>query len=98
MKRLLILISILLLLGCVKNQGTEFLYQYKTSSGVIFKSIGDGKVQPKYKGEITNGKPSETPTHHPLSHFLWLEIIIKLKLFTSLVNTLIMFGKEIKKP
>ena len=59
MKHLLILlISILLLLGCVKNQGTEFLYQYKTSSGVIFKSIGDGKVQPKYKGEITNGKPN----------------------------------------
>ena len=57
MKHLLILISFLLL-GCVKNQGTEFLYQYKTSSGVIFKSIGDGKVQPKYKGEITNGKPN----------------------------------------
>ena len=55
---LILLISILLLLGCVKNQGTEFLYQYKTSSGVIFKSIGDGKVQPKYKGEITNGKPN----------------------------------------
>ena len=58
MKHLLIFLSILLLLGCVKNQGTEFLYQYKTSSGVIFKSIGDGKVQPKYKGEITNGKPN----------------------------------------
>jgi len=59
MKHLLIIIlSFLLLLGCVKNQGTEFLYQYKTSSGVIFKSIGDGKVQPKYKGEITNGKPN----------------------------------------
>ena len=56
-KHLLIILSILLL-GCVKNQGTEFLYQYKTSSGVIFKSIGDGKVQPKYKGEITNGKPN----------------------------------------
>ena len=25
---------------------------------MIFKSIGDGKVQPKYKGEITNGKPN----------------------------------------
>ena len=57
MKNLLIVLSFLLL-GCVKNQGTEFLYQYKTSSGVIFKSIGDGKVQPKYKGEITNGKPN----------------------------------------
>ena len=57
MKHILIILSFLLL-GCVKNQGTEFLYQYKTSSGVIFKSIGDGKVQPKYKGEITNGKPN----------------------------------------
>jgi len=57
MKHLLILLSFLLL-GCVKNQGTEFLYQYETSSGLIFKSIGDGKVQPKYKGEITNGKPN----------------------------------------
>jgi len=36
----------------------EFLYQYETSSGLIFKSFGDGKVQPKYKGEITNGKPN----------------------------------------
>ena len=58
MKHLLILISILFLLGCVKNQGTEFLYQYETFSGLIFKSFGDGKVQPKYKGEIKNGKPN----------------------------------------
>ena len=64
MRHILIIFSILLL-GCVKNQtstefdqGTEFLYQYETSSGLIFKSFGDGKVQPKYKGEITNGKPN----------------------------------------
>ena len=63
-RHILIIFSILLL-GCVKNQtstefvqGTEFLYQYETSSGLIFKSFGDGKVQPKYKGEITNGKPN----------------------------------------
>ena len=64
MRHILIIFSILLL-GCVKNQtstefvqGTEFLYQYETSYGLIFKSFGDGKVQPKYKGEITNGKPN----------------------------------------
>ena len=64
MRHILIIFSILLL-GCVKNQtstefvqGTEFLYQYETSSGLIFKSFGDGKVQPKYKGEITNEKPN----------------------------------------
>ena len=64
MRHILIIFSILLL-GCVKNQtstefvqGTEFLYQYETSSGLIFKSFGDGKVQPKYKGEIKNGKPN----------------------------------------
>jgi len=39
-------------------QGTEFLYRYETSSGLIFKSFGDGKVQPKYIGEIKNGKPN----------------------------------------
>ena len=57
MKHLLIILSFLLL-GCVKNQETEFLYLYESSSGLVFKSIGDGKVQPKYKGEITNGKPN----------------------------------------
>ena len=40
------------------GQETGVLYQYESSSGFVLKSFGDGKVQPKYKGEITNGKPN----------------------------------------
>ena len=40
------------------GQETGVLYLYETSSGYVYKSFGDGKVQPKYKGEITNGKPN----------------------------------------
>ena len=58
MKNLLIILSFLLLSSPLFGQETGDLYLYETSSGVIFKSIGDGKVQPKYKGEITNGKPN----------------------------------------
>jgi len=53
MKHLLILlISILLLSSPVTGQETGVLYQYETSSGIKWKTFGDGKVQPKYKGEI----------------------------------------------
>ena len=33
------------------------LYQYKTTSGFIWKTFGKGKVQPKYEGEVSNGTP-----------------------------------------
>lgn len=56
MKHLLILLSLLLLSTPVIGQETGVLYQYETSSGFVLKSFGDGKVQPKYKGEIKNGK------------------------------------------
>ena len=56
MKHLLILISFLLLSSPVIGQETGVLYQYETSSGIQWKTFGDGKVQPKYKGEIKNGK------------------------------------------
>jgi hypothetical protein len=39
----------------VNGQETGVLYQYETSSGIKWKTFGDGKVQPKYKGEIKNG-------------------------------------------
>jgi len=55
---LLILISFLLLSSPLFGQETGVLYQYETSSGFVLKSFGDGKVQPKYKGEITNGNPN----------------------------------------
>ena len=59
MKHLLIIIlSFLLLSSSVIGQETGVLYQYESSSGFVSKSFGDGKVQPKYKGEITNGKPN----------------------------------------
>ncbi len=40
------------------GQETGVLYLYESSSGFVLKSFGDGKVQPKYKGEITNGEPN----------------------------------------
>ena len=58
MKHLLILISILFLSFPVIGQETGVLYLYKTSSGKKWKTFGDGKVQPKYKGEIKNGEPN----------------------------------------
>ena len=59
MKHLLILlISILLLSSPLFGQETGVLYLYETSSGKKWKTFGDGKVQPKYKGEIKNGKPN----------------------------------------
>ena len=57
MKHLLIILSILLLSSPLFGQETGVLYLYESSSGFVLKSFGDGKVQPKYKGEITNGKP-----------------------------------------
>jgi hypothetical protein len=55
---LLLIISFLLLSSPLFGQETGVLYQYETSSGFVLKSFGDGKVQPKYKGEITNGNPN----------------------------------------
>ena len=58
MKHLLIILSLLLLSSPVIGQETGVLYLYETSSGYVYKSFGDGKVKPKYKGEISNGKPN----------------------------------------
>ena len=58
MKHLLIIPSFILLSSPVIGQETGVLYQYETSSGIQWKTFGDGKVQPKYKGEIKNGKPN----------------------------------------
>jgi len=57
-RHLLILLSFLLLSFPVIGQETGVLYQYETSSGIQWKTFGDGKVQPKYKGDIKNGKPN----------------------------------------
>ena len=39
------------------GEETGVLYQYETSSGLVWKTFGNEKLQPKYEGEITNGKP-----------------------------------------
>ena len=56
MKHLLILlISILLLSSPLFGQETGVLYQHESSSGIKWKTFGNGKVKPKYEGEIKNG-------------------------------------------
>ena len=59
MKHLLILLSFLLLSSPLFSQSKEtgVLFQYKTSSGFVWKTFGKGEFQPKYKGEISNGTP-----------------------------------------
>ena len=52
----LLTLSLLLLTSPLFGQETGVLYQYETSSGLVWKTFGDGKVQPKYKGEIKIGK------------------------------------------
>jgi len=64
MRHILILISILLLSSPVIGQETGVLYQYKTSSGIKWKTFGNEKLQPKYEGEITNGNPTRLSSTH----------------------------------
>jgi len=64
-KHLLILhISILLLSSPVIGQETGVLYQYETSSGLVWKTFGNEKLQPIYEGEITNGNPTRLSSIH----------------------------------
>ena len=58
MKHLLILLSILFLSSPLFGQETGVLYQYETSSGLVWKSVGSEKLQPKYEGQVENGKPN----------------------------------------
>jgi len=58
MKHLLIILSFLLLSSPLFGQETGVLYQYETSSGFVWKSVGSKKLQPKYEGEIKNGNPN----------------------------------------
>ena len=57
MKHLFISLSILFLSTNLFGQETGVLYLYKTSSGLVWKTIGDDKVQAKYNGAIKNGDP-----------------------------------------
>ena len=55
MKYILIILSILLISSPLFGQETGVLYQYVASTGIKWKTFGDGKVQPKFEGEIKNG-------------------------------------------
>ena len=60
MKHLLIILSILLLssflTSCEKKE--EILYEWKTSSGKVWKYFGDNKIHTRYEGEVENGVPN----------------------------------------
>ena len=57
MKNLLIILLIILLTSPLIGQEVGVLYQYKTTSGLIWKTFGKGKIQPKYEGELSKGSP-----------------------------------------
>ena len=64
-KILIIIISILLfsylLVSCQKED--DVLYRWDDGKkGFEWKTFGDADTQPKYKGEISNGKPNGTGT------------------------------------
>ena len=49
MRHILIILSFLLLSSPVIGQETGVLYQYETSSGLVWKTFGNEKLQPKYE-------------------------------------------------
>jgi len=56
-KHLFLILSIFLLTSPLFCQETGVLYQYKISSGFVWKTFGKDKVQPKYEGEVSAGIP-----------------------------------------
>ena len=60
MKHLLIIFSILLLSSPVigNSHKGETLYKWFTSSGVVWKGIGDKNIHHVYKGDVVNGIPN----------------------------------------
>ena len=59
MKHLLITLSILLLSSPVigETKTSETLYEWKTSSGIQWREIGDNDFNAKYKGDVVIGRP-----------------------------------------
>ena len=59
MKHLLIILSILLLSSPVigETKTSETLYEWKTSSGIQWREIGDKDFHAKYKGDVVIEKP-----------------------------------------
>jgi len=59
MKHLLFILTFQLFTSNLYAQSSEIgvLYQFKSSSGLVWKTFGQDKVQPKYEGEVSNGAP-----------------------------------------
>jgi len=59
MKHLLIIFSILLFSSPVMGESKtiETLYEWKTSSGIQWREIGDKDFHAKYKGDVVIGRP-----------------------------------------
>ena len=54
----LIILSFLLLNSLLFGQGNLVLYRWDTDAKVyVWKAFGDSDINPKYEGEIKNGKP-----------------------------------------
>ena len=60
MKYLLIILSFLFISSSVigDNNKGETLYKWFTSSGVVWKGIGDKNIHHVYKGDVVNGIPN----------------------------------------
>ena len=58
MKRVITLsiFYLIFLVSPLFGQEAGILYGYNTSAGIIWKTFGNAKVQPKYEGEISKGK------------------------------------------
>ena len=59
MKYLLFIITYHLITLDLYARSSEIgvLYQFKSSAGLVWKTFGKDKVQPKYEGEVSNGTP-----------------------------------------
>ena len=59
MKHLLIIFSFILLSSPVigETKTSETLYEWKTSSGIQWREIGDNDFHAKYKGDVVIGRP-----------------------------------------
>ena len=57
MKHLIISLSVLFLNTNLFGNEIGVLYLYKTSKGLVWKSVGNDKIQAKYDGAIKNEQP-----------------------------------------
>ena len=74
MKHLLIILSFLLLSSPVigNNHKGVTLYEWKTSSGDVWKEFGDNKIHRKYMGEVENGVPNGLGIMYTITGILYV--------------------------